>query len=60
MYKVTYYPTEKKDVVFSKWFKTLKESKDFVNNLKTPEAVIEIIYYDPNDPNQPHPPNMSI
>ena len=60
MYRVTYYPTEKKDTVFFKWFKTLKESTDFTDTLKVPEAVIEIKYYDPNDPNQPHPPNMPI
>ena len=60
MYKVTYYPTEKKDTVFFKWFKTIKESTDFTNTLKVPEAVIEIKYYDPNDSNQPHPPNMPI
>jgi hypothetical protein len=56
MYKVSYYPTEKKDIVFFKWFKTLKESTEFVSSLKVPEAVLEIKFYDPNDPNQPRPP----
>jgi len=60
MYKVTYYPTEKKDTVFFKWFKTLKESTDFTSTLKMPELVIEIVYYNPDDPNQPKPPNTSI
>jgi hypothetical protein len=60
MYKVTYYPTEKKDTVFFKWFKTLRESTDFVNTLNVPESVIEVKYYDPNDPNQPKPPSMHI
>lgn len=60
MYKVTYYPTEKKDLVFFKWFKTFKESTDFANTLKVPESIIEIKYYDPNDPNQPKPTTMSV
>jgi hypothetical protein len=60
MYKVKYYPTEKRDTVFFKWFKTLKESIDFTNTLKVPEAVIEIKYYNPDDPNQPKPPTMTI
>lgn len=60
MYKVTYYATEKKDIVFFKWFKTFRESADFANTLKVPEAVIEIKYYDPNDPNQPKPNTMGI
>jgi hypothetical protein len=60
MYKVTYYPTEKKDIVFFKWFKTFRESADFGNSLKTPDALIEIKYYDPNDPNQPKPSTMEV
>jgi hypothetical protein len=60
MYKVNYYSTEKKDVVFSKWFKTLKESTVFVNSLEVPQLLIEIKYYNPNDPDQPHPPDTPI
>jgi hypothetical protein len=44
----------------SSWFKTLRESTDFVNTLNVPESVIEVKYYDPNDPNQPKPPSMHI
>jgi hypothetical protein len=60
MYKLNYYITEKKDVVFYKWFKTLKEATDFANALKTPELLLDIKYYNQDDPNQPHPPNMTI
>lgn len=58
MYNVKYYVSEKKDIIFSKWFKTLKESTDFVNALKMPELLIEIKYHDPSDPNQPKPSNL--
>jgi hypothetical protein len=33
---------------------------DFTDTLKVPEAVIEIKYYNPDDPNQPKPPTMTI
>jgi hypothetical protein len=55
MYKVTYYPTEKKDIVFFKWFKTLRESTDFADTLKMPELLIEIKYFDQNNPDSPRP-----
>jgi hypothetical protein len=55
MYKVTYYATQKKDVVFFKWFKTFRESTEFSNALKIPEAIIEIKFYDELDPNSPRP-----
>jgi tetratricopeptide (TPR) repeat protein len=46
MYKVSYYTTENKDVIFIKWFKSLKDSTEFVLKLKLPELLIEIKYYD--------------
>lgn len=58
MYKVNYYISEKKDIIFYKWFKTLREATDFTNALKMPELLIDIKYYDPNDPNQPKPNTM--
>jgi hypothetical protein len=58
MYKVTYYATQKKDVVFFKWFKTFKESTEFVSKLKLPELLIEIKYYDESNPDNPRPTTM--
>jgi hypothetical protein len=59
MYKVSYYTTENKDVIFIKWFKSLKDSTEFVLKLKLPELLIEIKYYDENDPNNPRPSTLS-
>ncbi len=58
MYKVTYYASDKKDIVFFKWFKTFKESTEFSLLMKDPESIIEIKYYDENDPNNPKPTTM--
>lgn len=58
MYKVNYYITEKKDIIFYKWFKTLREATDFTSALKMPELLIDIKYYDPNDPNSEKPNTM--
>lgn len=55
MYKVSYYATQKKDYVFFKWFKTFKEATKFSIELKVPEAIIEIKFYDELDPNNPRP-----
>ena len=55
MYKVTYYATQKKDVVFFKWFKTFKETTEFSLQMKVPEAIIEIKYYDESNPDNPRP-----
>jgi hypothetical protein len=51
MYKVTYYATQKKDVIFSKSFKTFKETTEFSLQMKVPESIIEIKFYDDSDPN---------
>ena len=59
MYQVKYYASEKKDIIFIKWFKTLKESTDFVSALKFPDLLIEITYYDPNNPDLPKPPTLT-
>lgn len=57
MYKVTYYPTDKKDYIFFKWFKTSKEATQFSTELKAPEFVIEIKFYDENNLDNPRPTN---
>ena len=59
MYQVKYYASEKKDIIFNKWFKTFKESTDFVSALKFPDLLIEIKYYDPNNPDLPKPPTLT-
>lgn len=59
MYKVTYYATENKDVIFIKWFNSLKDSTEFLVKLKLPELLIEIKYYDENNSNNPRPPTLS-
>jgi len=59
MYKVNYYISEKKDIIFYKWFKTFREASDFAAALKSPDLLIDIKYYDPNDPNQPKPSTMT-
>jgi hypothetical protein len=58
MYLVTYYASKEKDIIFNKWFKTLKESTDFANAMKMPELLIEIKYFDPNNPDLPKPPTL--
>ena len=55
MYKVTYYATQKKDVVFFKSFKTFKEASEFSLQMKVPEAIIEIKFYDETDSNNLRP-----
>ena len=49
---------KKKDVVFFKWFKSFKETTEFSLQLKEPESVIEIKYYDSNNSDNPKPLTM--
>jgi len=55
MYRVTYYATQKKDVVFYKWFKTFKEATKFSIQLKIPESITEIKFINENDSDNPKP-----
>lgn len=55
MYRLKYYATTNKDVVFSKWFKTFREASDASFKLTVPESFIEITFIDENDPDNPRP-----